>query len=253
MKKFKKIIPSFRHKTDIQIFDNSRLITPHHLYNKPIIINNLIKRKKKLFKPFSYSLNLVFHNNLNLLTSSYTYNMKPYKKIITCQTLTGEFYNIPGIEYINIGRVLLSQINIILHTNKFLCKGILTYLRKLPMNTICCNITNFNNNKLTFAKSSGSFCKLKKNKKNKKKLLLIELPSKQEVFFTKNTKAYVGQNQNFRVNELTEGKWGSSFSLKKKIAVRGVAMNPVDHPNGGRTKTVQPERSPWNWIAKKKK
>ncbi|NCQ50323.1 hypothetical protein GW796_00180 [archaeon] len=21
-------------------------------------------------------------------------------------------------------------------------------------------------------------------------------------------------------------------------------MNPVDHPNGGRTKTVQPERSP---------
>jgi ribosomal protein L2 len=30
-------------------------------------------------------------------------------------------------------------------------------------------------------------------------------------------------------------------------------MNPVDHPNGGRTKTVQPERSPWNWVAKQKK
>lgn len=70
------------------------------------------------------------------------------------------------------------------------------------------------------------------------------MPSKQQLLVTKNTKVYVGQNQNFRTNELVEGKWGASFSLKKKINVRGVAMNPVDHPNGGRTKTVQPERSP---------
>lgn len=28
-------------------------------------------------------------------------------------------------------------------------------------------------------------------------------------------------------------------------SVRGVAQNPVDHPNGGRTKTNKPERSPW--------
>jgi ribosomal protein L2 len=27
-------------------------------------------------------------------------------------------------------------------------------------------------------------------------------------------------------------------------------MNPVDHPHGGRAKTVQPEVSPWGWIAK---
>jgi ribosomal protein L2 len=35
--------------------------------------------------------------------------------------------------------------------------------------------------------------------------------------------------------------------------VRGVAMNPVDHPNGGRTKSCSPELSPWGWIAKKNK
>jgi ribosomal protein L2 len=28
-------------------------------------------------------------------------------------------------------------------------------------------------------------------------------------------------------------------------------MNPVDHPHGGRTKTVQPEVSPWGWVAKR--
>jgi ribosomal protein L2 len=32
-----------------------------------------------------------------------------------------------------------------------------------------------------------------------------------------------------------------------------VAMNPVDHPNGGRTKTNSPERTPWSKIAKRSK
>ena len=31
---------------------------------------------------------------------------------------------------------------------------------------------------------------------------------------------------------------------KKLLTVRGVAKNPVDHPNGGRTKAKQPELSP---------
>ncbi len=30
-------------------------------------------------------------------------------------------------------------------------------------------------------------------------------------------------------------------------------MNPVDHPNGGRTKAKQPEKTPWGWVAKNSK
>jgi ribosomal protein L2 len=30
-------------------------------------------------------------------------------------------------------------------------------------------------------------------------------------------------------------------------------MNPVDHPNGGRTKAKQTELSPWGWVAKRNK
>jgi ribosomal protein L2 len=67
------------------------------------------------------------------------------------------------------------------------------------------------------------------------------------------TKIYMGKNTNFYISRLTEGKWGFSFHSHKKINVRGVAMNPVDHPNGGRAKSVQPEKSPWNWVAKKSK
>lgn len=46
---------------------------------------------------------------------------------------------------------------------------------------------------------------------------------------------------------------GFLHKAKKKITVRGVAKNPVDHPNGGRTKAKQPELSPWGWIAKRNK
>jgi large subunit ribosomal protein L2 len=34
------------------------------------------------------------------------------------------------------------------------------------------------------------------------------------------------------------------------VTVRGVAMNPIDHPHGGRTKTNKPEVSPWGWVTK---
>ena len=253
LKKFSKIIPSYRHRTDIHIFDNSFYNFNYPIYHKKIHTINLIKRKKSLFKSFYFSLNVNFQKNLSLITKNYTYVFKPYKKIIICQTLTGENYFYPGIENLNIGKIILPQCDFLSYPTKFLSKGFFTYLWKLPINTICCNITNLNNTKLTYAKAGGTYGKLKKNKKNKKKLLLVELPSKQELLLTKNSKAYVGQNQNFKVNELIEGKWGNSFSKKKKISVRGVAMNPVDHPNGGRTKTVQPERSPWNWVAKQKK
>ena len=40
------------------------------------------------------------------------------------------------------------------------------------------------------------------------------------------------------------GKAGISNLLGIKPSVRGVAKNPVDHPNGGRTKSCSPERSP---------
>ena len=40
---------------------------------------------------------------------------------------------------------------------------------------------------------------------------------------------------------------------KKILRVRGIAMNPVDHPNGGRANTKQPLKNPWGKIAKRNK
>lgn len=253
LKKFLKKIPSFRHKTDIHIFDNQSVFFKRFVYHKKNKDYSLVKCKKKLFNQYNYTLNKNIIKYNNLITKKISYNFKPYKKIILCSTLSGLVYNFPGIESVNVGKILSSHNSVSYITNKYLMRGFITFLKYIPYNIFCSNILNLCNNKITYTKSSGTYSKLKKLKKTKKKLLLMELPSRKTILLTKNTKAYIGQNQNFKTNELVEGSWGFSFSLKKKINVRGVAMNPVDHPNGGRTKTVQPERSPWNWVAKKKK
>lgn len=84
-------------------------------------------------------------------------------------------------------------------------------------------------------------------------LVKITLPSKQTKIISGWNFIMVGRNsqQDFKYNRL--GKAGVNYLLGKKPKVRGVARNPVDHPHGGRTKTNQPEVSPWGWIAKRNK
>ena len=249
-KTFKKKIPSFRHKKVVSIYDNSYIFLKKDIKRKN---GNLIKRKKFFYNSYSVNLNKNLFKFNNLVTRNNYYSLKPYKRYIQCQTLDNFSVNIPGIALLNVGKVIYHYGFFKNYKNKFYFKGFITYLYTIPITVIFSNVTNLYNTKITYSKSSGTFCKTRKTKKTKKKLILVILPSKKEVFLTKQCKAYIGKNTNFRVNELIEGKWGFGFHKKKKISVRGVAMNPVDHPNGGRAKTVQPERSPWNWVAKKKK
>ena len=102
----------------------------------------------------------------------------------------------------------------------------------------------------TLCKSSGCFAtKFLYTKKNK--LCLITLPSSEKKFISKFSLCILGIIFDLKTNI----KWIGKFKNKTnyKLNVRGVAMNPVDHPNGGRTKAKQPEKSPWGWIAKHNK
>lgn len=56
--------------------------------------------------------------------------------------------------------------------------------------------------------------------------------------------AVMGRSSNTQSNKRVVGLAGINFFNGVNPRVRGVAMNPVDHPNGGRTKTPKPERSP---------
>jgi large subunit ribosomal protein L2 len=70
------------------------------------------------------------------------------------------------------------------------------------------------------------------------------MPSKIVKFFKFDTVCFVGKNDLSYKKLLQPGKAGSNQNIGFKSSVRGVAKNPVDHPNGGRTKSCSPEKSP---------
>jgi large subunit ribosomal protein L2 len=59
-----------------------------------------------------------------------------------------------------------------------------------------------------------------------------------------STVVTLGRNSNIRHKRRFLGSAGMNTKLGFKSKVRGVAMNPVDHPHGGRTKSNNPEKSP---------
>jgi len=81
-------------------------------------------------------------------------------------------------------------------------------------------------------------------------LCTVLLPSGKNKIVSTYSRATLGRISNERNNSLVWGKAGNKFKQGFKSSVRGVAMNPVDHPHGGRTKTNHPEKSPWGWVTK---
>ncbi|KAG4938796.1 hypothetical protein JHK86_036072 [Glycine max] len=61
----------------------------------------------------------------------------------------------------------------------------------------------------------------------------LKLPSGEVRLISKNCSATVGQVGNVGVNQKNLGRAGSKCWLGKRPVVRGVVMNPVDHPHGG--------------------
>ena len=105
------------------------------------------------------------------------------------------------------------------------------------------NICSITKKKSIYARAAGTFCTfIKKN--IEKNILKIVLPSGQHKILTTDHYATVGRASNIFAYKLVPGKAGINRKNGIRPTVRGVAMNPIDHPNGGRTKTNQPEKNP---------
>jgi len=81
----------------------------------------------------------------------------------------------------------------------------------------------------------------------------LRLPSGEMRLVRLNCYATVGQVGNLEHENVTIGKAGRSRWLGIRPSVRGVAMNPVDHPMGGgegKSSGGGHPRSPWGWPTK---
>lgn len=115
-------------------------------------------------------------------------------------------------------------------------------INHLSLGTVCCNIRTFDNNK-RISTSSGTYC-LVISLDIVTGLVKFILPSGKSKILYNNYLCTLGRIAGEKNNTLVYGKAGEVYSQGFRPTVRGVAMNPVDHPHGGRTKTVSPEKSP---------
>jgi large subunit ribosomal protein L2 len=81
----------------------------------------------------------------------------------------------------------------------------------------------------------------------------VRLPSGEVRIFLTDCRATVGEVSNPDHKNIKHGKAGRVRHLGRKPHVRGVAMNPVDHPHGGgegRARVGRPQVSPTGVLAK---
>ena len=80
------------------------------------------------------------------------------------------------------------------------------------------------------ARSAGTACQIMAREEGK---VTIKLPSSEMRLFRESCMATIGQVGNLEHNNENWGKAGKSRWMGKRPKVRGVVMNPIDHPHGG--------------------
>ena len=118
-------------------------------------------------------------------------------------------------------------------------------LRAIPLGTVIHNIELKIGKGAQLARSAGTFAQLMSKEG---KYSQVKLPSGEVRLVLQDCYATIGQVGNTDHENINIGKAGRSRWLGRRPKVRGVAMNPVDHPHGGgegRTSGGRHPVTPW--------
>lgn len=124
-------------------------------------------------------------------------------------------------------------------------------LKYIPIGTMVHNIEYIPGKGGQVVRSAGSYAQL--IRKDDSSFCLIRLPSGEDRLFPEDSCATIGILSNIDHKNIVIAKAGRSRWLGRRPIVRGVAMNPVDHPHGGgegKTSGGRPSVTPWAWPTK---
>ena len=123
-------------------------------------------------------------------------------------------------------------------------------LRNIPLGTQIHNIELRLGKGGQIVRSAGTYAQLMAKED---KYALVKLPSGEVRMVLLECRATIGQIGNVQHEKTSLGKAGRKRWLGKRPKVRGVAMNPVDHPMGGgegRSSGGRHPCSPWGVPSK---
>jgi len=134
---------------------------------------------------------------------------------------------------------------------KYFFKHNFIFLFNLKKKTLINSLETKFNKKTQYCKSTGSNGKII-NFNRENFLVNIQLPSKSKKMFSIYSITSIGKTLPFFKKKMRNTKAGYWRNFGYKSIVRGVAMNPVDHPHGGRTKSIKYPKTPWGKTTKYK-
>lgn len=254
----KRVKPTSNPKRHLRSIDN------HYL---PVLIKKKVHKKMFrntrgvfLYKKSKTKPSLRYYNlkkGIPLLcpsTSITSINKVTYSKFFVAQITTGcgVSYPIKLADGANIKKMLNQKNFGFLWKNSY-CIGERGFLYSFKTGSICYSLRLLSHHNWVMSESAGTFCKILWHR-DEDTHTAINTPAKQFVKVNYYNTASFGRVSNLLAKKMVHG----SFKKAKKngryrLSVRGVAMNPVDHPNGGRTNTKRPLKNPWNRPAKKGK
>lgn len=123
-------------------------------------------------------------------------------------------------------------------------------LRKVPLGTMVHNVEMKPGKGGQIARSAGSAVQLMAREGG---YATLRMPSREMRRVSIECMATIGQVGNTEHNLVVPGKAGAARWVGRRPHVRGVAMNPVDHPMGGgegKTSGGRHPCSPWGQLAK---
>lgn len=268
LKKYNSITNSMRHVCLInkKILWNKNALNALLIYNLSKAGRNhtgkvTMHSKGKMFHRSKYRLITNKRFNCTVPGNIYRLEYDPNRSSFISLVLykNNLFCYVLGVKHLKLGDTICSynadvkSLNDYKHRSMYHLynRGDSNQLNYFMIGTILHNIERFPNSGGVYIRSAGTYGKLLKKHLEVNKAL-IQLPSNKFIYLSLSSYATFGVVSNEWHEDRVLGKAGRSRWLGFKSTVRGVAMNPVDHPHGGGEgkKWVSLRKTPWGRIKK---
>jgi large subunit ribosomal protein L2 len=136
---------------------------------------------------------------------------------------------------------------------ELLTYGSSSIMKNMPAGSLLYNIENYPGYGTKLVRSAGCSALLLKKEKN---FCILKMPSGQMKMVSMFSNCFYGTVSNKEYKFINLGKAGRTRWLGIRPSVRGIAMNPVDHPHGGgegRKSGKVCATSPWGKLTKGQK
>jgi large subunit ribosomal protein L2 len=232
VKKFRPVTPSLRFRT-VPTFDEITSTVPEKSLLKPIRKTGGRNNKgrttafcrggghKRHYRKIDFKRN---KHNIPARVASIEYDPNRSARIALLHYADGEKRYILAPADLKVSDILMSGEDV---DNRI---GNAMPLGKMLLGTICHNIELRPGLGGQMARSAGSLVQLMAKEGNK---AILKLPSGETRTVPLNCYATIGQVSNIDHKNIIWGKAGASRWRGRRPSVRGVVMNPVDHPMGG--------------------